>query len=280
MSNKVSIYPVKNYAELVESAFGSLALRRKRKTEGRVTIREACEMLGQKSTATMHAIMSGRRLMSPAVQKALAEHLGWTAHESKFVAAWVSYERKRRSGRATERDKERLEATNMGKTNLETMSPESFSFIADWFHFPLKSLLSLPDARTSLEWLEKKLRGRVSSQQIMFALQNMQTLGLISRAKSGWAVNKDVTTPQDVPSEGVRRHHIQMMERAMDAIREDEMSQRDMSSLTFAMDPEQMEDAKHVLEEYRLDFLRRFEKKGKTGCEVMQLNIQFFQHTK
>jgi uncharacterized protein (TIGR02147 family) len=280
MSTKVNIYAVKNYAELIEQLFIGLGAKRGLKKPGRVTVREACELLDQKSTATMHAIMSGRRLLSPAVQKAMAEQLKWSAHEAKFVSLWVSYERKRRTGRATDRDKERLESANLGKSNLETLSPESFSFIADWFHFPLKSLLSVPDARANIEWIEKKLRCRVSSQQIMFALQNMQTLGLISREKKGWVVNKDVTTPQDIPSEGVRRHHVQMMERAMDAIREDEMSKRDMSSLTFTMDPEQMTEAKQVLEEYRLDFLRRFEKKGVADCQVMQLNFQFFQHTK
>jgi uncharacterized protein (TIGR02147 family) len=269
-----TVFSCANYAELVEGLLASLAARSGKPP----SIRDLASQLEHAAPAAVHAMVQGRRLLSGPVQRRLAELLGLSAQEARYVQEWVAYERKRRAGRATPEDASRLERANLRRHPQEVLAAERFAYIADWFHLPLLGLIAMPGFRFDLDWIEARLKHKPTTQQIIYSLRVLEQLRLIKRTGRKWTAEKEIATPLDVPSEAVRRHHLQMMERAGEALQEEDVGQRDLSSATFNFDRRRMAEAKAAIEEFRQEFLHRFE--GAAASEVFQMNMQLFAHTR
>jgi hypothetical protein len=89
--------------------------------------------------------------------------------------------------------------------------------------------------------------------------------------------SRQLATPTDVPTTASRRHHAQMMQRAVDALKEQDPPAREFVSLTTRLDPQDIADAKKMIRSFVEDFNRRFTKPA--SREVYQLNLQLFRHT-
>lgn len=268
-----SIYEVTSYDDLVRG----LLLKMQSKFKRPLSVRALARQLGQKSPAAIHAMQGGKRLLSTEVQNHLCEKLELSSQEAAYLRAWVSYERRRRSNSEDGDELSRLARLNPRKATQSLLRSEIYSYIASWYHLPLKALVSAPDFKFNLEWIEKRLKNKLSAAKIQNSLYLLQQLGLVKREGRNWKSTTSFTTPLDVPNAAVRLHHREMMERGIEALDEEDVSRRDMSSTTFRFNTDRMAEAKTAIEDFRQEFIRRFE--APEGKEVYQLNTQLFSHT-
>lgn len=85
-------------------------------------------------------------------------------------------------------------------------------------------------------------------------------------------VHDEATTGYDIPSDARRRGHIRDLELAQSKLNTVSIYDRDFSSMTMTMDPQDINKAKKLIREFRRSFVRTMEKGKKKG--VFQINIQ------
>ncbi len=68
------------------------------------------------------------------------------------------------------------------------------------------------------------------------------------------------------------------MQRAIEAVEEQDVSDRHFNSLTFKFDPKFMPEAKDKILTFVKDFNSRYQ--SEEASQVYQLNVQLFEHTK
>lgn len=157
------------------------------------------------------------------------------------------------------------------------MLNDSFSLIADWYHFAILELLQIPSAQAESSWISKKLS--ISRQQAEDALKRMVRLGLLKKTDSGLEVtNENNATTNDVPSEAIRSFHLQILQKAITALTSPAEA-REISSSLLAFDPAELAAAKQMIRQFRRNFSKKFGAK-RANSSVFALCTQFFSLTK
>lgn len=150
-------------------------------------------------------------------------------------------------------------------------------FIEDWYYLGILSLARLSYTEYSAEWVAKRLGLTVET--AASALEYLSRKDYIEN-DNGRLKRKAtlLTTSVDIPSASIVESHRQSINKAMEALDEVSVEKRDYTSITYAINPEHIQEVK----EHILKFHRRLGKLLETddASEVYRLNIQFFPLTK
>jgi uncharacterized protein (TIGR02147 family) len=157
------------------------------------------------------------------------------------------------------------------------LNADTFSVVADWYHFAILSLMDLDDFQANEEWISSRIG--VPKRTVSMAVERLFNVGLIKINNRKWMkVETDHSTTQDVPSAALRISHKQSLHQAAEALDSVSVLLRDISSITMAVNPDTIGDAKKMIKKFRrqLSFLMESGKK----TEVYNLNIQLVPVTK
>lgn len=243
----------------------------------------------------MGLVLNGQRLPTGALSAALANDLKLSATEAQYFELLVKRAKLAKrplSGRTSQTEARHAEQVRRVELEMERLKPrsltphylerEAFVAIADWHHFAIKQLVTSPNFRDDARWISRKLRGKITPTQARAAIDRLLCIGLLERDPESRKLKPSVTnvfTQIDMPSRAVRVHHAQMMDRAKEAIDEQEISNRELNSLTMIFDKSRLEEAKKALREFRDRFNQEFLVATNASETVYQLNFQFFEHT-
>nr|BDT27909.1 TIGR02147 family protein [Bacteriovorax sp. HI3] len=157
------------------------------------------------------------------------------------------------------------------------LESEELDFVEDWHYLGILSLAKLSQTEYSADWVAKKLGLQVEVAQS--ALNFLSAKGYIENM-AGKLVRKatPLTTTVDIPSSSIVESHRQSLQKAIEALEEVDVTKRDFTAVTYAIDPEQLPEVK----EHILKFHRRLGKllSTQSASEVYRLNIQFFPLTR
>lgn len=153
--------------------------------------------------------------------------------------------------------------------NYQKLSEDRFNLIAEWYHFALMALLETEGCVQEPLWLARRLG--ISVVEVRNALERCMRLGLIEDRAGSWVPTGNLTTTHDVPSAALRRFHKQNLKRTSEMIESRTVSQRDISSITMAIDPEKLGLAKQVIQRFRRQMATLLENGSKK--EVYTLSI-------
>ena len=168
-----------------------------------------------------------------------------------------------------------------GTLNTHQISLDQFRYISEWFFAPIKQMISAPNFVEDAEWIRSKLRKKLTTGQIRYAIQVMLDLGVVERDSKGklQVLQKPWRTPkEEISSAAVRKHHAGMISLAMDAIEEQKVTDRHISCLTLRFNPKKVTEAKDFLYKMFEEFDQRFF--DSDSDEVYQLNMQLFELTR
>jgi len=158
------------------------------------------------------------------------------------------------------------------------LTADQFSVVADWYHFAILSLVKTVDFQRDPVWIANRLGIPKSRAKEAFA--RLLRLGLIRQNEDGrWAQTQgQLTTTPEQNAEAIRRSHSQKLRMAMRALHEVPVEQRDISSMTMAIDRSKVPLAKQLLKNYRRRLCELMEEG--TPNEVYQLTLAFIPVTK
>lgn len=147
--------------------------------------------------------------------------------------------------------------------------------ISKWYYMAALELVTLTKGQLTPDDLSKRLS--ISADEAAAALETLQKLGLISRAKGRYIRTKNHLVVQSaVPSLIVRKYHEQILLRARDALFTKPMPERKLSSTVFTFDSKRRDEVIEFLEEVDDELYRRFET-DESADSVQCFSYQFFR---
>lgn len=150
--------------------------------------------------------------------------------------------------------------------------------IVDYDHYSLMNLMTTDTYCSSPSWAAARLG--VSTKKILEMLDRLVLFGLITIDQTGHftLTNKKLTTTQDIPSDCLKEAHRRLLHHAISSLDQDPVEQRDITSITFTIDPSYLPEAKVMIRDFRRRMAALFEAAPKK--EVYNLNIQLVPVTR
>ncbi len=234
----------------------------------RFSLRGFARLLGL-SPATLSGVLNQKRTLSMKAAMAIAQKLEWDPKKSEYFYQKVAQEL---GGYRT--------VAKQSQDNLilkyGEISLDDFNVISDWYHFAILEMTFISHFKSEPKWIAKKLG--ITVHEATDAIDRLKRLGLLIASEGKLKKsNKNLATPADHASRAIRKRHKQILDRAKEVLDQVELSERDFTSITMAIDPKKIELAKEKIKKFRRE-LSAFLEKGNPR-EVYELSIQLFPLT-
>jgi uncharacterized protein (TIGR02147 family) len=231
--------------------------KKKRAKNSRYSLRMMARQLDLPS-GRLSEIINGKRKVTRKLAEKIANRLSFTPEQrEKFLA---TVERSKKS-------------TDQFETpDYKQLSIDSFYLIADWYHFAILNLMNVKGFESDPAWIARRLG--ISSVEVKSAIDRLIRLGLIEVDGSVFrSVEANLTTTHDVDSVALKLSHKQSLQQAIEALDEVPVFERDITSITMAVDTSKLPLAKEMIRQFRRKLCALLENSSSRN-EVYNLNVQ------
>lgn len=216
------------------------------------------------SHSSLSQILSGKRPLTKKSAVRIADRLS------------LSPEQRTRLIEIAENSKAITRKTPKSETHTASefmvLEMDQFRLISEWYHYAILCLLEFPRNSVSPEWLATRLG--IPQRDVVGALGRLQRLGLIDGTESPRLTLKRKLATSTETSPALRKSHRTTLQKAEVSLETDPVTLRDFSSVTMAIDPDLIPQAKEEIRRFRRA-LSRFLESG-TKRRVYTLGIQLF----
>ena len=159
-----------------------------------------------------------------------------------------------------------------------TLTADSFAVMADWYHFAILELTFVQNFRADAKWIARQLGLSVSETKI--ALERLARLGLLEKKGNRLVKTRASLTNHTGPETSAARKNLQrqILEKALHAIDETTPAEKDITSITMAIDPQNLDKARELTKKFRRDLCALLEE-GKPS-RVYNLGVQLYPISK
>lgn len=221
------------------------------------------------SASQLNDIVKGRKGLSSNKAMVIAKNLGLEGSEVLVFKALVEKEHGR-SERIKNLAVKFLEE-NTYKNNFKALSQDSFAILSDWYHFAILSCMELDQYDGSIDFIVEKLG--LDYDVVQPAIKRMLREEMIDLNRGRfYPTNEMYTTSHDIESKALKNSHKQTLKQAIECIETVPVELRDITSITMAIDPEKIPEAKEMIKDFRRKMSSFLESGNKT--EVYNINLQ------
>jgi uncharacterized protein (TIGR02147 family) len=251
-------------------------LANKKVKNPKFSIRTWAKRLGQTSPSLLVNVLKGNRKVSVEFGNRIADSIELTETERRYFNILILQNLS--SSPAEHQLYNELLEHLRPDPNVLDLKLEDFKYISDWHHLALLEMLSLKNFKEDPKFLAKRLGDKISPEKVAHSLQLLRAVGLINLTQNqivrapGNMVLKD-----NVPSEAIRSHHKQLMQRAIEALSEQSLDERDFRSSKFAIRYENYQKAVEIIKEFHKKMQKISTRTD--GDDVYAFNTQFFKLT-
>jgi uncharacterized protein (TIGR02147 family) len=238
-------------------------LERRKRTNPHFSLRSFARTLDVSPSFLSHVI-NGHKNLSLLTALKIAQKLRYSPTEADSFVDLVKLEMQQVVAR------DLPEKFNEGLT----LQLEAFQIISDWYHFAIRELTTTKGFKSDIKWIAKRLK--IKPSEAKDAVDRLLLLGLLERKPDGTLANTEafIKTPTNQPSRAIRNHHQQMIQKAQEALENQSVTHRDITSTTLTIRPDQLELAKREITKFQRHLARLLT--STDASEVYQLNVQFF----
>ena len=158
---------------------------------------------------------------------------------------------------------------------------EYFKIISDWYHYALIELTNLDGFKNSPEWISSKLG--ITINQAKSAIDRLLNLDLLEmkdgklRPTSGG----NTTTKNDFTDLAFKKMQDDLLKKAISSLWDEDLSKRDHTSISMAINPDDIPEVKKRLTKMRRDLCKYLERpQKKKPTQVYNLSLSFFALSK
>jgi uncharacterized protein (TIGR02147 family) len=168
-------------------------------------------------------------------------------------------------------------SSSPGEAGYKTLALDAYKVIADWWHYAILESTLIEGAKLSPKRLAASLG--ISIDAAREALARLTNLGLLERLGRGRfrKTEANLTTTDGVASAAVRETTRQLLAKAAGALETQALDERDFSTMTFAIDPARLPEAKRLIAKFRRQMVALLEQPPQT--ELYCLAVQLFRLT-
>jgi hypothetical protein len=163
---------------------------------------------------------------------------------------------------------------NLRGEQRELLSLEETSRLIDWHHLAILSLFECSDFDACASSAARRLG--ISQRSAESAIETLLEMKLLSKNREGvlQASGRGIMTPSEVSSESIRLNHLQSFDLAKRSVQEDDIESRSCLSVTMAIDPRRLSEAKKRLDKFTDKLAHYLEGGNKT--QVYRLSVGLF----
>lgn len=226
------------------------------------------------SVPRLSQILNGKLGLSIKAAKLIAERLKLSEEEFTWFNASVGSQHSRKF-KERENYKNKIEKYKSETKAYSQIHMEYFKVIADWYHFAILELTALKEFKNDTKWIAKTLG--ITAEEAQAAIERMKSLDLL-REENGKLIDafKFLATTNDVPSMSLKKFHAQLIKKSLDALYEQEVSNREVSSTIFAVNKNQLAEFKEKIRSFRQTTAHAAEQ-TQNKDSVYCLSIQLFE---
>lgn len=164
--------------------------------------------------------------------------------------------------------------SDSNKDEESNLSLDYFKAISNWYYFAILSLAEIPNFEANPAWVARRLN--ISNREAKEAIERLIKLEMLVEKEDGsyGASGVQYKTPTDILNTSLKNHTVQTLELATDSVINDPVEERDFSTITMAIDPENLGEAKNMIKSFRKRLSKKLESGNKK--EVYKLAIQLF----
>lgn len=159
------------------------------------------------------------------------------------------------------------------RDKMDELNLEKFTVVRDWYHMAILEMTDIRGFKADPAWIGSRLDLPVEI--VKEAIVRLVDVGLLVQEEGRLTqTHKDLELPSGLPSRSVREHHKQILTKAMVAVDEVTVEEREYSSHTFAVSKEALPELKGLVREFQRQ-VARLSAQGEKD-EVYVLGIQLF----
>lgn len=152
-----------------------------------------------------------------------------------------------------------------------------YKALAEWEHFAVLELFEITGFQCDPGDIATRMK--ITKNRAEVVMQNLLMCGLLTKDSEGKIsrTHASVRTTEDVKSQALTESHKETLQMGLVKLEETEVSLRDYSSTTVAIDLKKLPEAKTIIREFRQKMAALLRDGDKT--DLYQLAIQFFPLT-
>lgn len=237
--------------------------------------------LSRNSRGYFKMIVQGKRNLTPATIRAFSDALALDSKESIYFENLVLFNQ---ATKAKDRDYyfQRLMAASEGNRTKPIHFLESqYSFYSRWYIVAVRELVGLSAFDENPAWIAAMLRNKITKAEAAEALVHLERLELIKRNAEGRLVQSEplMKFPGNKLNLTIQKFHSEMLDRAKEALAEDDYEERRASCLTLSCGRDKLPELIKMVDQFRHEMNLRFGADAAPADTVFQVGFQIFQLT-
>jgi uncharacterized protein (TIGR02147 family) len=134
--------------------------------------------------------------------------------------------------------------------NFKPLTLEMFRMISDWYHLAILELIKCKGFKSDSRWIATQLG--ITPFEAKEAIARLKALELIESVDGKLQLTEmNVSALSNIPASALREHARQVLGKAILSLDEQEQSERDITSMTMAIDPKLLPEAKKMILQFR-----------------------------
>lgn len=259
-----------NYRDILEAE-----LERKQKKNPAFSLRSFAKSLGVSHT-TLSQVLSGKR--TPSYQMANKLLMGLDVNkriEEDFLYSIAHEHANKKTERMNPVFRKIITKRSYDYAGeARYLELEKFKVISDWYHYAIFVMIQKDNFKYDTQAMANTLN--LKKEQVKRAIERLISLNIIKEEDETLKcvdLNLD-TTDKEITSQAHKKRQEQSLEMSIKALKKQDINQRNHSTMTMAIDPKKIPEAKRKIHEFMkelCDFLDSGEKK-----EIYELQTSLF----
>lgn len=137
--------------------------------------------------------------------------------------------------------------------HVKDLTIDCFMAMSDWYHYAICQLIYVENFKEDNKWIAKTLG--ITELEVALAITRLIKLDILDRNDEGalFRTSSHYQTSTDIASAGLRKFQKQILERAILSLSDDLILDRDVTSITMAINIDKIPEAKIKIKQFRSD---------------------------
>lgn len=221
--------------------------------------------------------INGKGGLSEKKAELIVKKLALPKLEQNLFVAMVAAEHAR-SAVSRKQAKQKAEKIRI-HSGFQQVSDDAFKVIQDWYHLAIVELLKVKGFRSDPEWISQRLD--VSKSTISHALKRLLQSGLLEMKGEKLISPKNRNeVGTGISSDAIKTFHIQILNKAIDAVYGQPRESRDLGASLVAVDKKDLPEISKRMSDFRRELCKEFGASSKQKEILYCISMQCFALSK
>lgn len=262
------VFEYLDYRDVLKEAF-----EERKSVSPLYSYRMLAEFLGLDTSNVFRIIQGDAQLPARCHSRAI-EFLGLSGRSAEYFLLLITYARERNNKVRMEILEKAMALRDVARRKLVD---QELAYYKDWWIVAVRSMMEIVEGKVRPAEIAARLSPKVSEAEVSSAVELLLDLGLVKKASSERFVLSEthLTAGGEEKTEAVRNFQRQILALASESLERFPREQRDISTITFAVDRDASQEIREMLRECRRQIQKRVED-AKQPDRVLQLAIALF----